>query len=116
MAGLGRTLCRVADIPDGGSLGFGPAPGSFTGLFAVRRDDQVVVYVNSCPHLGVALDWAPDRFLTADGARIICSTHGAEFRIEDGFCLRGPCQGASLRAVPYVIEGGMLTVDADAGI
>jgi nitrite reductase/ring-hydroxylating ferredoxin subunit len=116
MARLGRRLCRVADIPDGGSRGFGPAPGSFTGLFAVRRGDRVLIYVNSCPHLGVALDWAPDRFLTADGARIICATHGAEFRIEDGLCLRGPCRGERLRTVQCWIEDDMLTVDADAGI
>jgi nitrite reductase/ring-hydroxylating ferredoxin subunit len=116
MARLGRRLCRVEDIPDGGSRGFGPAPGSFTGLFAVRRGAQVLIYVNSCPHLGVALDWAPDRFLTADGARIICATHGAEFRIEDGLCLRGPCRGDRLRTVSFWLEDGMLTVDADAGI
>ncbi|GAN75906.1 Rieske (2Fe-2S) protein [Acidisphaera rubrifaciens] len=116
MDGLRRTLCALADIPDGGARGFGPAPGGFTGLFAVRRGDTVVVYVNACPHLGVSLDWAPDRFLTADGTRIICSTHGAEFRIEDGHCLRGPCAGDRLTAVPFLLQEGMVTVDADAGI
>ena len=33
----------------------------------------------------------PDRFLSADGSLIVCATHGAEFRITDGECLRGPC-------------------------
>lgn len=116
MARVRRTLCALSDIPDGGARGFGPAPGGFTGLFAVRRGATVVVYVNACPHLGVSLDWAPDRFLTADGTRIICSTHGAEFRIEDGYCLRGPCTGDRLTAVPCLLQEGMVTVDADAGI
>ena len=55
------------EIPDGGSKGFPPPPGGFTGLFAVRQGDAVHVYVNSCPHIGTPLDWMPDRFLSADG-------------------------------------------------
>ncbi len=111
-----RVLCRLDDIPDGGARGFGPAPGGFTGLFAVRRGVQVVVYVNACPHLGVPLDWMPDRFLSADGSRIVCATHGAEFRIADGLCLRGPCLGERLERVMIAIEDGAVLVPEDAGL
>ncbi|SRR5579875_823075 len=111
-----RLLCRVEDIPDGGSRGFAPAPGGFTGLFAVRQGDDVFVYVNSCPHIGVPLDWAPDRFLTADGRRIICATHGAEFGIRDGVCVAGPCVGDQLIAVEVTIEDGAVLVPEDAGL
>jgi nitrite reductase/ring-hydroxylating ferredoxin subunit len=111
-----RALCRVEEIPDGGAKGFPAAPGGFTGLFAVRRGDAVVVYVNACPHLGVSLDWAPDRFLDAAGELIVCSTHGAEFRIEDGFCLRGPCAGDRLESVMTEINDGVLHVPEDAGL
>ena len=117
MAGLSeRTLCRFEDIPDGGARGFGPAPGGFTGLFAVRRGAEVFVYVNSCPHIGTSLDWAPDRFLTADGAHIVCSTHGALFDRESGLCVHGPCMGDRLEAVPAQIVGGIVLVPADAGL
>ena len=111
-----RTLCRVADIPDGGARGFEPAPGGLTGLFAVRRGETVHVYVNACPHLGISLDGAPDRFLTADGTLLICSNHGAVFRIEDGYCLRGPCSGLSLEAVETWITDEVIEVPADAGL
>lgn len=111
-----RRLCRLADLPDGGAKGFAPAPGGFTGLFAVRRGEAVRVYVNSCPHLGVPLDWAPDRFLSADGGLIVCATHGALFRIEDGVCLHGPCQGDRLEPVAARIEDGTLFVPEDAGL
>jgi len=111
-----RTLCRLDDIPDGGAKGFGPPAGGFTGLFAIRRGETVVVYVNACPHIGVPLDWAPDRFLTSDGARIICATHGAEFDIESGACLRGPCLGDRLEAVMIQITDGMILVDETAGL
>ena len=111
-----RRLCRVEDIADPGSKGFPPAPGGFTGLFAVRRGEEVRVYVNACPHIGISLDWMPDRFLSADRQFIVCATHGAEFRLDDGFCVRGPCQGDRLELVPLQIEDGELLVPEDAGL
>ena len=111
-----RALCRLDEIADGAARGFGPAPGGFTGLFAIRRGAEVSVFVNSCPHLGVPLDWAPDRFLTADGTQIVCSTHGALFALADGLCTDGPCEGAFLQAVPSVLQDGVVLVPADAGL
>jgi nitrite reductase/ring-hydroxylating ferredoxin subunit len=111
-----RALCALADIPDGGARGFPPAPGGFTGIFAVRRGATAFVYVNACPHLGVSLDWSPDAFLDASRTHIVCSTHGAEFRIEDGFCLAGPCNGQSLERVDAQIRDGILYVPEDAGL
>ncbi len=112
----GRALCRLDDIPDGGARGFGPAPGGFIGLFAVRRGAEVFVYVNACPHLGVALDGMTDRFLTADGALIACSTHGARFGIGDGVCVDGPCRGNRLESVAVQIVDGVVLVPDDAGL
>jgi len=79
-------------------------------LFAVKKDEQFFLYWNRCPHLGTPLEWEEDRFLDADGALIQCSTHGALFRIDDGECLVGPCQGKHLQAVPFSIENGMVMV------
>ncbi len=111
-----RTLCRLADIPDGGAKGFPPAPGGFTGLLALRQGDAVFVYINSCPHIGTPLDWTPDRFLSADGRRIVCATHGAEFQIADGLCIRGPCRGDRLEPVVVQIKDGTIYVPRDAGL
>ena len=111
-----RPLCRLDDIPDGESRGFDPAIGSFTGLFAIRRGNTVYAYVNSCPHIGVPLDWTPHRFLTRDRTKIICATHGAEFRIETGECTTGPCLGDHLEAVMIEIKDGVVLVPADAGL
>jgi nitrite reductase/ring-hydroxylating ferredoxin subunit len=112
-----RVLCRLADLPEGESRGFPPAPGGFTGLFAIRQGAAVRVYVNSCPHIGLPLDPAPDRFLDAKKTVIVCSAHGARFRIEDGECISGPCYGESLEAVPVRIDAeGRVIVPADAGV
>jgi nitrite reductase/ring-hydroxylating ferredoxin subunit len=112
-----RVLCALEDIPDGQSKGFAAAPGGFLGLFAVRRGERVWVYVNSCPHIGVPLDPVPDRFLDRKRENIVCSTHGARFRIEDGVCTTGPCIGEALEAVPARVDAeGRVLVPADAGL
>ena len=111
-----RALCRLDEIPDGAARGFAAAPGGFTGLFAVRQGDRAFVYVNCCPHVGTALDWAPDRFLSADGTRIVCATHGALFGITDGVCTAGPCVGDRLEPVPLQMVDGVLLVPTDAGL
>lgn len=68
-------------------------------VFAVRYEGKIFAYVNSCPHTGVSLNWQPHEFLDYDRQYIQCAMHGALFRIEDGYCIRGPCAGASLKAV-----------------
>ncbi|MBN8907159.1 MAG: Rieske 2Fe-2S domain-containing protein [Rhodospirillales bacterium] len=109
-------LGPLAEIPDGGSKGYAPAPGCFSGLFAVRQGDAVHVYVNSCPHIGVPLDWMPGRFLSADGRHIICATHGAEFTVATGECISGPCRGDFLEPVTIQIKDGVVYVPEDAGL
>ena len=110
-----RVLCRLDEIPDGEARGFPPPPGGFTGLFAVRRGDAAHVYVNACPHLGLPLEPLPHRFL--DGAKrlIVCCAHGARFRVEDGFCVSGPCAGDSLERVEARVEDGEVIVPLGAG-
>ena len=98
-------LCHLDEIEDGGAKGFDLGPGKDPrDIFLVRQGRQVFAYVNSCPHVGTPLDWQPDRFLTADGSQIICATHGARFRIEDGYCLAGPCTGKALRTLSIRID------------
>jgi nitrite reductase/ring-hydroxylating ferredoxin subunit len=109
-----RILGRVSDIPENGAKGFPGADGACTGLVAVRQGDQVYVYENACPHIGTPLDWTPDRFLTADGRRLICATHGAEFTIATGLCISGPCQGDRLTPINAVVRDGVILI-ANAG-
>jgi nitrite reductase/ring-hydroxylating ferredoxin subunit len=104
------SLLAIDEIEEGTSKGIEVSGAS---LFAVKKDDQLVLYYNRCPHLGTPLEWEEDRFLDADGALIQCSTHGALFQIEDGYCLVGPCKGKSLHAMPFEIMGGMIMIDED---
>jgi len=73
-------------------------------IFIVHANQQFYAYKNHCPHTGVNLNWQPDQFFDFEDRFIQCSTHGALFRIEDGYCVRGPCVGASLSAIPLKID------------
>ena len=111
-----RLLCRLDEIEDGEAKGFPAPPGAFIGLLAVRQGETVRVYLNSCPHIGVPLDWAPHRFLSTGRTRIICSVHGAAFRIDTGECTNGPCLGDRLEQVMIEIKDGTVLVPDDAGL
>ncbi len=101
------TVLSTEDIEEGTSKGIEI---NNRYLFAVKKDDQIYLYWNRCPHLGTPLEWEEDRFLDADGALIQCSTHGALFRIADGECLVGPCQGKYLKPIPFTIENTLVMV------
>ena len=96
-------LCAVEDIENPGSKGFRNEKGH---LFAVRRDDEVYVYENSCPHLGINLEWHENQFLDMEKRLIQCATHGALFLMDTGECIAGPCPGDKLTAIPSEIRDG----------
>ena len=107
-----RVLCRLDEIPDPGSKGFDFREGdALRSIFVVRAGATVRAYENTCPHTGGPLDWVPDQFLTREKDLILCATHGALFRIEDGHCLAGPCTGEALTPLPVFIEGESVAVD-----
>lgn len=110
-----RVLCRLEEIPDPGSRGF-DGPAGHIGLFAVRRGARVWVYENSCPHIGIPLELVAHRFLDRKAEHIVCFTHGARFRIEDGECISGPCMGDVLTPIEAAVdEDGQVLVPASAG-
>ncbi|MBO6543037.1 MAG: Rieske (2Fe-2S) protein [Alphaproteobacteria bacterium] len=99
-------LCHLSDIENPGAKGltFGEGRERFD-MFLVRRDKKVRAYVNACPHAFTTLETFTDRFLTRAKDQILCTTHGALFNLEDGFCTSGPCEGKSLEPLPIKIEG-----------
>ena len=107
-----RVLCRLAEIPDPGSRGFDFREGdALHSVFVVRAGAMLRAYENACPHTSGPLDWVPDQFLTREKDMILCATHGALFRIEDGHCLAGPCIGESLTPLPVSVEGDTVAVE-----
>lgn len=73
-------------------------------MFLLKQDGEIRAYLNYCPHLGIALNWQPDEFLSLEHTHIVCATHGALFVLEDGLCVSGPCRGQSLTALNIEID------------
>ena len=93
-------LCAASNLTEGHAKGFAER-----GVFALRFKGGVYVYVDACPHYGnTPLAWRTDAYLNADGTRIVCAAHGAQFEPDTGLCVLGPCLGQSLQAVPVVLN------------
>lgn len=61
-------------------------------------------YWNICQHLPIPLDSGTG--IAADGDDILCVTHGARYRPNDGYCHSGPCQSERLEPVEIAVDDG----------
>ena len=79
-------------------------------LVLLDETGAVRAYVNRCKHLPIPLDGGSGAFFDASGAHLECGTHGARFRLADGYCVSGPCEGSSLDALVVEEEEGIVFV------
>lgn len=103
-------LCAPHELPEAQSRGFCVEDMQ---LFAVRKEGEVFVYRNRCPHRGVRLEWQADQFLDPSASLIQCARHGALFLIDSGECVAGPCEGQALRAIDCREDGEGIWIDVD---
>ena len=102
-----KRLCADVDIREGEGRGFVFGDGiEREAVFVIRWQGQIHGYRNSCPHVGIPLDWPENRFFDIDGQFLMCGGHGAVFRPEDGYCFEGPCSGRSLERIEITTENG----------
>ncbi|WP_004578851.1 Rieske (2Fe-2S) protein [Marinobacter nanhaiticus] len=95
---LAEHECRQFDLP-----------GERSGFVICHRGD-IYAYLNLCPHLGIELNWLPDRFMDPDNCFIQCATHGALFTVDDGHCIAGPCAGDHLFPLSLHRTGGLIRI------
>jgi nitrite reductase/ring-hydroxylating ferredoxin subunit len=112
----GAHLCTLADLDATGAKGMalGTLP-HIREIVVVRTVDGVRAYSNRCPHMYSTLETFPDRFLDEAREHLVCSTHGARFRVQDGFCVSGPCRGYSLDPVTIKLEGSRVMLSSGDG-
>src|SRR5690606_10370221 len=90
----GAELCRLSDLDGGQSVTLAYGEGhDQREVFLLKQGRGVVAYLNDCPHRHLPLNFHPNRFLDPEGQHILCTNDIALFRIEDGYCIEGPCPG-----------------------
>jgi nitrite reductase/ring-hydroxylating ferredoxin subunit len=101
-----RVVCALSDLEPHGARAFTIGGGDWPLRgFVVRAAGAVYGYLNRCPHAGHPLNLLPQRFLSPDGALILCSSHGALFEKSSGLCVAGPCAGRSLTPIALRMVG-----------
>ena len=88
-----------------------PALGELATGFVIRFHGKPYAYVNQCAHVAVELDWNEGDFFTAQKDFLICATHGAHYRPDNGFCVMGPCKGRSLKTIPVTEQNQKITIN-----
>ena len=100
----GVYLCPARTVGEGSARGFDPFGQGRDTVLLVRWQGQLRAWRNRCPHLEVPMHYRKDRFMAADGQRIVCFAHGAQFRPDNGLCVLGPCLGQSLQPLALHVD------------
>ena len=103
-----RVICALAEIDDPGARGFTCGAGRLATAWICRAPRRARAGLRQLlpARRTRTRPAAATRFLTSDGALILCSSHGALFEPEQGLCIAGPCRGARLRALPLRLTAG----------
>lgn len=75
-----------------------------------RKGGRTYAYANICRHVPLTLDLGDGEVASADRQVFLCHHHGARYRIEDGKCLYGPCDGEHLFPLQFEEAYGELTL------
>ena len=112
-------MCRAEDLGAGQvrSARLGDDEDGLPIMVLLLRDRHggFVAYRNLCRHLPVPLDGGTGQVLSGDGAHLICGTHGATYRVRDGYCIEGPCEGLALKRLHVRVDRGDLYVTDTPG-
>ncbi|MEZ5996994.1 MAG: Rieske 2Fe-2S domain-containing protein [Hyphomonadaceae bacterium] len=101
----GLLLARLDELPDpcAQAVSFEHEGARFS-LIVARHGGRVTVFRNRCPHAGYPLQRADGRILVQEGRYMVCGAHGASFRLQDGACAGGPCNGERLERIAIAIR------------
>jgi nitrite reductase/ring-hydroxylating ferredoxin subunit len=110
----GTDLCPLDELADGSGRAFtwGAGKNAFS-VIVLRCGESVKAFVNICPHFQISLD--QNTRVTTFREFVLCSHHHAAFRMSDGYCVEGPCEGAALTPMPIVVEGGRIRIGSQSG-
>lgn len=100
-----QLVCSMEELTDGSAKRFML---SGRDLIVIRIKGKLFAYRNECPHMNLPLTNRSKGIFDKDQGRLVCMQHAAEFDIENGFCVKGPCQGMELESVNIETNNGKL--------
>lgn len=103
MAKAKRLICSMEELPDDSANRF---LSSGCDLVVIRIKDKLFAYRNECPHMNLPLTTRSKGILDKVQGHLVCMQHAAEFEIENGLCVNGPCQGMGLESVNIETNNG----------
>ena len=77
-------------------------------LILIRRKGKLFGYRNECPHMNLPLTTRSKAILSNEQDHLLCSQHAAEFDIQNGLCVKGPCVGMELETVEVELIDGKI--------
>src|SRR3989442_9315416 len=107
----GEWRCAAASVPPGRTATFRlecggrPVRGVVVNFHGGHHPS-----LNLCAHDRKPPHPWPHAFFSPDGQALVCSTHGAIFEPDTGFCTAGPCAGDRLTRLPLRVEDASLVV------
>ncbi len=81
--------------------------------FLIKKNNKIFAYYNECPHLGIALDWDDNDFLSHDQNAFVCKNHSAYFNISTGECFAGVCVKTALKPLKVQLENNEIFIESD---
>ncbi len=108
-----QRLAATTEIPrEGLRFIYKYGPFDEEGILLRMPDGTVRAFKNECRHLPMRLDdREPREIWDSQRRHLVCSSHGARYRPEDGLCISGPCRGSHLKALPVEVRDGEVFLD-----
>ena len=114
-----NTLVLDSAVLENGGTGIRfplPSLGEFATGFVIRFEGKPYAYVNQCAHVSVELDWNEGEFFTAQQDYLLCATHGAMYRPDNGYCVLGPCKGKRLKPIEVTEQNQKVVINMASAV
>lgn len=93
---INNFVCHLDDIPEGSAARLLTAGNN---LILIQKKGRLYAYRNECPHMNLPLTNRFNCTMDKEKKHLVCAQHAAEFSLESGLCVKGPCLGMKLEPV-----------------
>ncbi len=104
-------MSRIGNIDDFADNSTANIQVDYLEILVVKREGELLLYQNKCPHTQDTLDPMGGSVMSEDGSLIHCQRHAAESIADTGECVAGPCMGEHLEPIAFTLSNGDIYLD-----